>query len=123
MLSQLTDIYGQRLTGTREYKKAANWISDEMKKVGLQNVHFENYCPDCRGWAIKTFNIEMTSPNYMSISAYPSAMSKSTDGVVSGEIISIENPTDLSMVRKEFTGKLKGKIILLGKTKLQRTQE
>ena len=115
MLSQLTDIYGQRLTGTREYKKAANWISDEMKKVGLQNVHFENYCPDCRGWAIKTFNVEMTSPNYMSISAYPSAMSKSTDGVVSGEIISIENPTDLSMVRNEFTGKLKGKIILLGK--------
>lgn len=115
MLSQFTDIYGQRLTGTREYYKAANWISDEMKKIGLQNVHFENYCSDCRGWNIKTFNVEMIAPNYMSISAYPSAMTKSTNGIVSGEIISIENSTDLSKVRKEFSGKLKGKIILLGR--------
>ena len=114
-LSQLTDIYGQRLTGTREYYKAANWISDEMKKNGLQNVHFENYCSDCRGWKIKTFTIEMVAPNYMNISAYPLAMSKSTDGIVSGEIINIESFADMSQVRKEFSGKLKEKIILLGK--------
>jgi carboxypeptidase Q len=115
MLSKFTDIYGQRLTGTREYYKAANWMADEMKKVGLQNVHFENYCSDCRGWNIKTFNVEMVAPNYMSISAYPAAMSKSTNGIVSGEIISIENAADLSKVSAQFSGKLKGKIILLGK--------
>ena len=115
MLSQLTDIYGQRLTGTREYYKAATWISDEMKKMGLQNVHFENYCSDCRGWNLKTFNVEMIAPNYMNISAYPSAMTKRTIGTVSGEIISMESSKDLSELRKEFSGKLKGKIILLGK--------
>lgn len=115
MLSQLTDIYGQRLTGTREYYKAAEWISDEMKKIGLQNVHFENYCSDCRGWNIKTFKVEMISPNYMSISAYPLAMSKSTDGIVSGEVINIESFANMDMVKNEFTGKLKGKVIILGK--------
>jgi len=114
MLSQLTDIYGQRLTGTREYYKAANWISEEMKKVGLQNVHFENYCSDCRGWDIKTFKVEMVAPNYMNISAYPLAMSKSTDGIVSGEIIHIKSFADMNIVRKDFAGKLKGKVILLG---------
>jgi len=114
MLSHLTDIYGQRLTGTREYYKAANWISAEMEKIGLQNVHFENYCSDCRGWNIKTFKVEMVTPNYMNISAYPLAMSKSTDGIVSGEIINIESFADMSKVRNEFSGKLKGKIILLG---------
>ncbi|MEB8327754.1 M20/M25/M40 family metallo-hydrolase [Flavobacteriaceae bacterium KMM 6897] len=114
-LSQFTDIYGQRLTGTREYYKAANWISDEMKKIGLQNVHFENYCSDCRGWNIKTFNVEMVAPNYMNISAYPLAMSKSTDGTVSGTIVSIESFADMNKVRSEFSGNLKGKIILLGK--------
>ena len=114
MISQLTDIYGQRLTGTREYFKAANWISSEMKKIGLQNVHFENYCSDCRGWNIKTFQVEMVAPNYMNISAYPLAMSKSTDGIVSGEIISIESFADMTKVRNEFSGKLKGKIVLLG---------
>lgn len=114
MLSQFTDIYGQRLTGTREYYNAANWISDEMKKIGLQNVHFENYCSDCRGWGIKTFTVEMVAPNYMNISAYPLAMSKSTDGFVSGTIISIESFADMNRVQSEFSGKLKGKIILLG---------
>jgi carboxypeptidase Q len=114
-LTQLTDIYGQRLTGSREYYKAANWISDEMKEVGLQNVHFENYCSDCRGWSIKTFNVEMVAPNYMNISAYPLAMSKSTEGIVAGEIVSIESFTDMTKVQKEFSGKLKGKVILLGK--------
>ncbi len=115
MLSQLTDIYGQRLTGTREYYKAASWISDEMERVGLTNVHFENYCSDCRGWNIKTFNVEMVTPNYMKIAAYPLAMSKSTDGIVTGEIISIENIGDMTKIRNEFSGKLKGKIVLLGK--------
>ncbi|MEB8346767.1 M20/M25/M40 family metallo-hydrolase [Flavobacteriaceae bacterium KMM 6898] len=114
-LSEFTDIYGQRLTGTREYYKAANWISAEMKKIGLQNVHFENYCSDCRGWNIKTFNVEMVAPNYMNISAYPLAMSKSTDGTVSGTIVSIESFADMNKVRSEFSGNLKGKIILLGK--------
>jgi carboxypeptidase Q len=114
MLSQLTDIYGQRLTGTREYYKAASWISTEMKKIGLENVHFENYCSDCRGWNVKTFNIEMVAPNYMNISAYPLAMSKSSDGIVAGEVIHIEDFDDMISVQKDFTGKLKGKIILLG---------
>lgn len=121
MLSQLTDIYGQRLTGSREYYKAANWISAEMKKIGLQNVHFENYCSDCRGWTIKTFNVEMVAPNYMNISAYPLAMTKSTDGIVSGEIIHIESFTDMNKIQKDFSGKLKGKIILLGKTPEKKT--
>jgi len=31
MLSELTDIYGQRLTGSREYYAAANWIFQKMK--------------------------------------------------------------------------------------------
>lgn len=115
MLSEFTDIYGQRLTGSREYYKAAKWISNEMKKVGLQNVHFENYCSDCRGWSINTFNVEMVAPNYMKIAAYPLAMSKSTGGIVTGEIISIENIDNMTQIQNEFSGKLKGKIILLGK--------
>lgn len=114
MLSQLTDIYGQRLTGTREYFKAANWMSTEMKKIGLQDVHFENYCDDCRGWDIKTFAVEMVAPNYMNISAYPLAMSKSTEGTVSGGLIHIESFTDMNKLKRNFSGKLKGKIILLG---------
>ena len=114
MLSELTDVYGQRLTGTREYFKAANWMADQMKEFGLQNVHFENYCDDCRGWNLETFGLEMIAPNYMHIAAYPLAMSKSTDGIVSGELIAIQGFRDMKKVKAEFSGKLSKKIILLG---------
>ncbi|MFN0729408.1 M28 family peptidase [Polaribacter gochangensis] len=114
-LSEFTDIYGQRLTGTRNYYKAAQWVSNEMKQIGLQNVRFENYCSDCRGWDVNTFNVEMVAPNYMSISAYPLTMSRSTNGTVSGEIISIESFGNMNNIKSEFSGKLKGKIVLLGR--------
>jgi len=41
-LSEFTDIYGQRLTGSRNYYKAAQWVSNEMKQIGLKNVRLEN---------------------------------------------------------------------------------
>jgi hypothetical protein len=114
MLHELTDVYGQRLTGSREYLAAAKWAAQKMKDAGLENVHFENYCKDCRGWNVKTFNIEMVSPNYMHIMAYPYAMTKSSNGTVEGEIVSIESFRDMKIVQEKFSGKLNGKIVLLG---------
>jgi len=119
MLSALSDVYGQRLTGSREYLAAANWMREKMEAIGLDNVNFENYCKDCRGWSIKSFNVEMIAPNYMHISAYPLAMSKSTKGIITGEVIHISSFRDMKMLRNQFSGKLKGKIILLGRAPKQ----
>lgn len=115
LLHTLTDVYGQRLTGSREYLAAAKWTMNKMKEIGLENVHFENFCKDCRGWSIKGFNVEMVAPNYMHIMAYPLAMTKSTPGIVEGEVVNIDGFSDMKSVREKFSGKLKGKIILLGK--------
>ena len=115
MLHELTDVYGQRLTGSRQYLNAAKWALQKMNDLGLDNVHFENYCKDCRGWDVKSFNVEMVVPNYMHIAAYPLAMTKSTKGIVEGEVIAIESFRDMVAVKKQFTGKLKDKIILLGR--------
>jgi hypothetical protein len=114
MLEELSDVYGQRLTGSREYYAAANWISNKMKASGLQNVHFENYCDNCRGWSMKTFNVEMTAPNFMHINAYPLSMAKSTNGIVEGEVVHIKSFKNMAALRKQYSGKLKGKVILFG---------
>lgn len=114
MLKEFTDVYGQRLTGTREYLAAAKWTAQKMKEIGLQNVHFENYCNNCRGWNVKSFNVEMVAPNYMHIMAYPLAMTKSTAGLVEAELVNIESFKDMNAVKTQFSGKLKGKIVLLG---------
>lgn len=115
MISELTDVYGQRLTGSNEYYAAAKWMSEKMIAVGLQNVHFETYCDDCMGWSMVSFNVEMISPNFMHISAYPLAMSKSSQGIVTGDVVHIKNYNQLDSVKLKYSGQLKGKIILLGK--------
>ncbi|GGG45183.1 M28 family peptidase [Bizionia arctica] len=115
MISELSDVYGQRLTGSNEYLEAAKWMSQQMISVGLENVHFESYCNDCRGWSMESFNVEMVSPNFMHISAYPLSMSKSTNGIVTGDVVHIKKYSQLDSVKLKFSGKLKGKIILLGK--------
>ncbi|HEV8272042.1 MAG TPA: hypothetical protein VGQ04_12105, partial [Chitinophagaceae bacterium] len=121
MLLEFTDVYGQRLTGSREYLVAAKWAAAKMKAIGLDNVHFENFCKDCRGWSMKSFNVELVSPNYMHLVAYPMAMSKSTAGIVEGELVSIESFKDMKALKEKFSGKLKGKIILLGTEPRQRS--
>ena len=114
MLEELSDVYGQRLTGSRDYFAAANWISNKMNALGLQNVHFENFCDNCRGWSMKSFNVEMTAPNFMHINAYPLAMAKSSNGSVEGELVHIQSFRDMDAVRQQYGGNLKGKVILLG---------
>jgi len=112
---ELSDVYGQRLTGSREYLAAAKWASIKMKEVGLTNVHFENYCTNCLGWNVKSFNVEMQSPNYMHITAYPLAWTKGTNGTVEGDVINIDSFSDMDSIKHRYAGILRNKIILLGK--------
>jgi len=114
-LYELSDVYGQRLTGSRGYLAAAKWASGKMKEIGLDNVHLENFCKNCRGWEVKSFNMEMEYPNYMHLSAYPFAWSKSSHGTEEGDLVNIESYADMSALKTQFSGKLKGKVILLGK--------
>src|SRR5215469_4230801 len=41
-LAELTDTYGNRLSGSETLEKAIDWAVSEMKKDGLQNVHKES---------------------------------------------------------------------------------
>lgn len=114
ILKELTDVYGQRLTGSHEYFAAAQWMLTKMKDLGFENAHFENFCANCRGWSIKSFNVEMIAPNYMNIAAYPLAMTQSTKGIIEGEVVHISSFGDLSLINEQWSGNLKGKIVLLG---------
>ncbi|HZG23285.1 MAG TPA: hypothetical protein VEZ17_01835, partial [Chitinophagaceae bacterium] len=109
-ITNLADINGPRLLGTLNYFKAANWAKKELKDFGADTSYFESFDKKYRGWSVKSFNMEMTTPNYMHIAAYPLAYTKSTNGVVEGKVIFISNADSL----KFLAGKLKGKIVLLG---------
>ncbi len=114
LISELSDVYGPRLTGTDQYFTAAEWAKKTMEDWGINKVYFENYCDDCMGWEVRSFNVEMTAPAYMKIQAYPYAWTESSNGVQTGDLIWIENKNDLEQVKKQWSGKLQGKTILLG---------
>ena len=42
-LYQLAEVHGPRLTWSSGFMEAANWAVTEMKEMGLQNVHTENW--------------------------------------------------------------------------------
>ena len=114
LISDLSDVYGPRLTGTDQYYTAAEWAKKTMANWGVDKVYFESYCDDCMGWEVKSFNVEMTAPAYMKIQAYPYAWTESSNGLQIGDLIWIESYTNLEKVKEQWSGKLEGKTILIG---------
>src|SRR5258706_2170875 len=62
-LSYLTDVYGPRLTGSPNIRKAQDWAQQKLKEWGLANVHTEKY-DFGRSWYLKRFSAHMVEPNY-----------------------------------------------------------
>ena len=113
IIEELSDSYGPRLTGTHQYYTAAQWAKMKLESWGINKVELEPYCDDCLGWDLNSFNVEVTSPSYMKIEAYPYAWTQDSKGVQEAEIVLIENYNDLEDVKKNWAGKLKGKTVLI----------
>lgn len=110
IISNLADLNGPRLLGTRNYFDAAQCAKQQLASYGTDKAYFESFDQQYRGWSVQSFNIEMTSPTYMHLMAYPLAYTRSTKGVVNGEVILLNHSDSLM----KFKGKLRNKVLLLG---------
>lgn len=109
-INNLADINGPRLLGTLNYFRAAGWVKQQLTSFGVDEVQFESFDEQFRGWTVKSFNVEMTVPDFMHIVAYPLAYTQPTKGTVSGSVVLLNNIDSF----KTLKGKLKNKILLLG---------
>jgi hypothetical protein len=107
--SWLTDVYGQRLTGSTGLKNASEWAKAELTKMGMKNAHFQKWGPFGRGWDMTHFEMHAEAPTYWPIIAYPKAWSSPTKG--SGEVIYLDAKS-ISDLNK-YKGKLSGKFVLM----------
>ena len=114
-LSYLTDVIGGRLTNSPSMKRANEWTRDRMAKWGMQNAHLESWGPWGRGWSLKDFETEVTSPQAFPVIAYPKAWSPSTKGAVTSEVVYFDAKTDEDFAK--YKGKLKGKIVLVSQSR------
>ncbi|HVR26124.1 MAG TPA: M20/M25/M40 family metallo-hydrolase, partial [Candidatus Polarisedimenticolia bacterium] len=108
----LMDTIGERLTGSPNMKRANEWTRDQLTAMGLSNAHLESWGPFGRGWANQYVNVRMTSPDVVTLLAYPKAWTPGTNGVVQGKCVraAIDDKKDFD----KYKGKLAGMIVILG---------
>ncbi len=138
IMSYLTDVYGPRLTGSPNVKKAADWAVSKMKEWGLQNVAIEPWTPcsaqdkaamaaagggrggppvpaSCRfprGWANEKFYMEAVSPQEFPIPGTPTGWTPGTNGLVRGEVVLVTETAQDELEQKYAGGALKGKWVI-----------
>lgn len=110
-LSYLTDVIGQRLTGSPSMKRANEWTKDKLASWGFSNAHLEGWSFG-RGWQLDRFDLEIVSPYDVPLIAYPKAWSPSLGRPVTADVVLVD-VTDVADLEK-LKGKLKGKIVLNG---------
>src|ERR1051326_7094233 len=122
-LQYLTDVYGPRLTGSPEFRQAADWALKRLESYGLVKGHLEKWGPFGRSWSVEQYAVEMLQPRYSLLDAAPLAWSKNTNGPVAAEVVYASLPSrnfdpaqsdkDLQTYIEKYKGKLGGKIVLI----------
>lgn len=113
-LSWLSDVYGPRLTGSPQLRRAAEWARDQLTRWGLANAALEPYGTIGRGWSLERFDVQMTGPQWMRVTGYPRAWSPATPSPIVGTpiVVSGKRLADLA----KYRGKLRGAIVMDGRT-------
>jgi len=110
-LEQLTDEIGPRLSGSPQMKKANNWTLEKLKGWGLKNAYLDPF-EFGRGWSHDSASINLLSPREVSLHGIPVAWTPGTEGEVKGDVVIFDAASIADL--KQYKGKLKGKIIMMG---------
>jgi carboxypeptidase Q len=110
ILSYLTDVYGPRLTGSPNIRKAAEWAAGKLTEWGLVNVKLEPWGPFGRGWSNERTVIHAVEPQAFPLIGYPKAWTPGTNGPVRAPAVLavIESEADF----EKFRGQLRDKFVL-----------
>jgi len=110
-LFYISEVYGPRVTNSRNHRAAAEWAMQQMKAWGLQNVHLEKWGPFGDGWQIRKFYGALESPAYAPLIGFPLAWTPGTNGSITAEAVlaPLHSQDDFA----KYKGKLKGKIVLI----------
>ena len=107
---EFVTVIGPRLTGSPEYKRAADWSRDKLAAWGLKDARLEAW-EFGRGWVLEQQVIEMVEPRYMPLIGYAEAWSASTKGEIVGSPILTGGRTagDVAAMRDKLAGRCRGR--------------
>jgi hypothetical protein len=116
----LTDVYGPRLTGSPNYKAAADWALKQMTSWGMQNAHLEPWDFGHPGWSNERSSGYVLSPIQAQLTFKVLGWTPSTKGTVKADVVQIEPPEKptketLAAYLDGVKTKVKGHIVMVGK--------
>jgi carboxypeptidase Q len=110
-LSYLSDVIGERLTGSPNAKRANEWTKSKLESWGLTNAHLEAWGPFGRGWELKHFSAQIVEPQVFPLIACPMAWSPGLDRPLTANVVYLGGVASSNL--DNFKGKLKDAIVLV----------
>lgn len=110
--SWLTDVYGPRLTNSRQMNRANQETMRMLTEFGAENAHLHKWGPFGTGWELKRFSLHATTEySYFLLTAFPKAWTPGHRRAVKGDVVflTIESEEDF----EKYRGKLKGKFVMI----------
>jgi hypothetical protein len=109
--AQLTDVHGPRLTGSPQYKKAADWARQQLEAWGLADAHLESW-PFGRGWSFERCSAHVVAPTSFPLVALPKAWTAGTSGPVRGKVLRVKVDSEADV--EALKGKVAGMVLWVG---------
>jgi len=107
-LAYMTDVFGPRLSGSKNLEKALDWMIEEMKKDNFSNVREEKVMVP--HWVRGEEYAELIYPRKANIPIFTLGGSISTpEEGIEGEVIVVNDVKELEILGKE---KIQGKILV-----------
>ncbi|HEY3863362.1 MAG TPA: M20/M25/M40 family metallo-hydrolase [Verrucomicrobiae bacterium] len=113
-LSYLSDVIGERLTGSPSLKRANEWTKTKLQGWGLVNAHLEPWGPFGRGWELKRFSAQIVEPQVFPLIAYPQAWSPGLKRALKADVVYLGGVNTSNL--ESYKGKLGGDIVLISAT-------
>ncbi len=118
--AQLTDVHGPRLSGSPQYKKAAEWARQQLEAWGLAHAHLEPF-PFGRGWSFERSSAHVVAPVTFPLVAIPKAWTAGTNGSVRGKVLRLRVETEADV--EKWRGKLGGLVVWAGEPRELKSPE
>ena len=118
--AQLTDVHGPRLSGSPQYKQAAEWARQQLQTWGLADAHLEPF-PFGRGWSFERCSAHVVAPVTFPLVAIPKAWTAGTSGTVRGKVLRVKVESEADV--EKWKGKLAGMVVWAGEPRELKSPE
>jgi len=108
-LEYLSDMIGQRLTGSANLKRANDWTRERLASYGLANPHLESWTI-AHGWTRGTARARIVAPAEHPLTIASYGWGPNTNGVVHGSVIYVKAQSREDL--EAYKGKLKGAVVI-----------